>query len=133
MDHRADPLEMAENAEVPMLKLTRFYTKQTSALEERIRELEGQLNEARKALQAAPLSATCGSVPGAPSAASPHAVPSLARPGFAMEEVTAIHLGTSMLASPRVQCSPRAQKHVEGGEVTGARTLSPRVLFGSVL
>jgi hypothetical protein len=124
IDHRADPLEKGENAETPVRKLTTFYAKQTSALEDRIRELEEQLDKARKAKQAAPLPPGSGSVPGRLSTAR----------SFAMQELTAIHQGSSMLASSRLQCSPRAQKHVDDTEVMRASSpLSPRVLSFSHL
>jgi len=47
LEHKADPLEGDENAELPVFKLARYYNRQISDLQARVAELEAQLAEAR--------------------------------------------------------------------------------------
>lgn len=43
LEHKADPLEADENAEMPVFKLARYYNRQKSELQARVEELENQL------------------------------------------------------------------------------------------
>lgn len=47
LEHKADPLEADENRELPIFKLTRYYSRQMSSLQSRVSELEAQLEEAQ--------------------------------------------------------------------------------------
>lgn len=47
LEHQADPLERDEKSELPIFKLTRYYARQVSQLQERVADLEAELREAR--------------------------------------------------------------------------------------